>query len=74
MSHIIQKTCKGIWKALHEVYLRHPKSCKVIAKEFEAEWNFPHCLGALDNKHIAIDCPKMVDRIILIVKGSTVWC
>ena len=29
-----------------------------VAKEFEEEWNFPTCIGALDGKHIMIECPK----------------
>ena len=28
-----------------------------IGHEFFKEWNFPNCLGALDSKHIAIECP-----------------
>ena len=61
VCHIIQETCEGIWKALHAVYLKCPQShdeWKAITEDFETEWNFPYCLGALDGKHIAIDCPK----------------
>ena len=59
--HIIHETCSGIWKALHKTYLRTPKNVeewKVLAYEFEKEWNFPHCLGALDRKQISMECPK----------------
>ena len=58
---IIRETCKGIWDALNEKFLIAPKKAdewNTIADEFQNEWNFPHCLGALDGKHIAMDCPK----------------
>ena len=47
--------------ALTGEYQKTPSSTKEwidISKEFEEEWNFPHCLGALDGKHIMMDCPK----------------
>lgn len=28
-----------------------------ISEEYEKRWNFPHCIGALDGKHIHIECP-----------------
>lgn len=28
-----------------------------MAKQFEDTWNFPHCLGALDGKHVVLQAP-----------------
>jgi len=30
---------------------------KNIAEDFYDKWNFPNCLGAIDRKHIVIQCP-----------------
>lgn len=28
-----------------------------ISEDYEKKWNFPHCIGALDGKHIHMECP-----------------
>lgn len=28
-----------------------------IAQDYNNKWNFPHCLGAIERKHIVIQCP-----------------
>lgn len=60
VSSIINETCIAIWEALREKYLRPPslpEEWKEISEEFLNLWNFPHCIGAIDGKHIAIQCP-----------------
>ena len=60
VSNIIHTTLQAIWIALNKAYLSAPSKTEEwikIAKGFEEEWNFPHCLGAIDGKHIMMECP-----------------
>ena len=29
-----------------------------MAKQYQALWNFPHSVGAMDGKHVALQCPR----------------
>jgi len=35
-----------------------PQEWKEVALQFKNRWQFQHCLGELDGKHIAIKCPN----------------
>lgn len=37
-------------------------------------WNFPHCLGTIDGKHIAMECPLGHIITIIIIKDSLLLC
>jgi len=35
----------------------NPQKWLTISTEWEEKWNFPHCIGAMDGKHIITQCP-----------------
>uniref|UniRef100_A0A1X7V9H6 DDE Tnp4 domain-containing protein n=2 Tax=Amphimedon queenslandica TaxID=400682 RepID=A0A1X7V9H6_AMPQE len=61
VCRIIWDTCDALWFALKKKYLKASSSIeqwKCIAREYERELNYPHCIGAIDGKHICIECPS----------------
>ena len=56
---IILGVCTVIWDALASIHM--PVTSEVewhtIANDFFMRWNFPNCIGAIDGKHIMIQCP-----------------
>nr|CAH7756542.1 unnamed protein product [Callosobruchus chinensis] len=59
VSKVILETCTVLWDVLQPIYLSTPTSdaWKNIAEEFLGRWNFPHTIGAIDGKHVHIQCP-----------------
>ena len=56
---IILDVCTAIWDVLAPIYMPVPSEdkWKSIADEFYKRWNFSNCIGAIDGKHVMIQCP-----------------
>ena len=57
---------------LSPIYLRPPSTeeeWKQLSEEFSQLWNMPHVIGAIDGKHIAMDCPKNTGSLYHNYKG-----
>ncbi|XP_065661292.1 uncharacterized protein LOC136084684 [Hydra vulgaris] len=55
VGRIVHETCNAIWNNLLREYVKTPNSeieWEKIAYEFETRWHFPHCVGAIDGKHV----------------------
>lgn len=59
VSSIIQDTMKVIWSCLQPIHMPIPTEADFlkISKRFQEKWAFPHCLGAIDGRHIRIKKP-----------------
>lgn len=63
VSNIIGETCKAIWDCLWHDVLPFPlkeEDWLKIAQDFEEQWDFHHCIGAIDGKHVVIQVCKYV--------------
>ena len=66
ISRIITETCDEIYASLSDSYLNPTRSANDwinISKEFSDLWNFPHAIGAIDGKHVAIECPSKLGTL-----------
>ena len=56
---IIMDVCMAIWHVLAPIYMPVPSEdeWKSIADEFYKRWTFLNCIGAIDGKHVMIQCP-----------------
>jgi len=56
VAQIVHETCHAIWCQLKDVVLRVPNKEEwiKIANDFEKMWQFIHCIGAIDGKHIVL--------------------
>lgn len=61
VGSIVRETCTVIWDTLVSQELPTPdvNIWKRNADEFLEQWNFPHCVAALDGKHIRLRAPPM---------------
>nr|CAH7755884.1 unnamed protein product [Callosobruchus chinensis] len=69
---IVRECCEEIWKTLQPIYMTEPNEgqWEQVAKDFEDKWNYPHCIGALDGKHVQIRCPAGAGSLYYNYKGT----
>ncbi len=61
ISLFIREVCEAIIAEFAEEVIACPTTpdeWKTIADKFSHRWQFHHCIGALDGKHIAMKCPN----------------
>lgn len=69
---VVLETSTAIWQALREEYVPAPSTAHewvAVSKEFNRMWQMPNCLGAIDGKHIAIQCPNNSGSLYFNYKG-----
>lgn len=72
ICNIVGETCTAIHSRYAEEVLLcpdEPQKWKDAATKFQQKWQFPHCVGALDGKHIAIKKPDKSGSTYFNYKG-----
>ncbi|KAJ8030154.1 Protein ALP1-like [Holothuria leucospilota] len=59
ISRLVHEGCEAFWKH-REIFMKIPNDrddWRMIAANFWEKWQFPHCIGALDGKHVVLMKP-----------------
>ncbi|XP_046685262.1 protein ANTAGONIST OF LIKE HETEROCHROMATIN PROTEIN 1-like [Homalodisca vitripennis] len=59
VANIVEEVSDALWLRLQPEFMPTPNEAlwRQIEKGFKERWNFPHCIGAIDGKHVAIQAP-----------------
>jgi len=68
VSSIVKEVCVELWYVLQPLYLDTltEEVWKNSEIGFRELWNFPNCIGSIDEKHVRIKCPPKT--------GSSFFC
>ena len=69
---VSRETCSAIFSVLKDLYLKPTSSnddWKNIEKDIRDYWYILHVVGAIDGKHIRIQCPKKTGTLYHNYKG-----
>lgn len=57
---IFDEVSSALYEVLKDDYMGFPNTSqwKEVASGFDIMWDYPHCCGAIDGKHIRIKCPN----------------
>lgn len=71
IRNITMEVSDVLWEVLVRDYLPVPleEDFRRYAEEFKEKWKFPNCCGAIDGKHVAIQCPPNAGSTFYNYKG-----
>ena len=72
ISKVVRQVCDAIVAEFSEELIHCPSTSdewKNIAKQFGDRWQLHNCVGALDGKHVAIQCPPGAGSLYYNYKG-----
>ncbi|KAF0720346.1 protein ALP1-like, partial [Aphis craccivora] len=69
---IVYEVCDAIWNKLGPIVMPEltEETWKTVAQKYKDMWHFPNCIGAIDGKHINIECPINSGSTFFNYKGS----
>ncbi|XP_054261015.1 uncharacterized protein LOC128985495 [Macrosteles quadrilineatus] len=70
IGQIIPEVCQALCDVLQNIKIpAQPEEWEKIAKDYHNKWNFPHCIGAVDGKHVVIESPTGSASVFYNFKG-----
>ncbi|PIK50928.1 putative nuclease HARBI1 [Apostichopus japonicus] len=72
ISRVINEVCDAIKAEFAAEVIQCPTKTEewtALVEQFEKRWQFPHCCGALDGKHVAVTCPWNTGSVYRNYKG-----
>ena len=71
INQIFTEVCISLWDVLSEYVspFSSPEDWKRISNDFCQIWNMPHCIGAIDGKHVCIRQPSHTGTLLHNYKG-----
>ena len=75
MINVIAETSDALWIALQDYITSpsKPEEWKQIADDFWNVWNFPMCCGAIDGKHLVVQCTPRAGSDYFSYKGTFIY-
>ncbi|XP_059923546.1 uncharacterized protein LOC132469572 [Gadus macrocephalus] len=72
VASIVSDGVTAIWDCLVEEFIAVPttEDWRLIAQQFEEQWNFPLCCGAIDGKHVVLKAPANSGSQFFNYKGT----
>ncbi len=73
VGKILCECSQILWERLAPHYMKIPgdsEEWKIIAANFDEKWQFPHCIGALDGKHVVMKAPWKSGSLYYNYKGT----